>query len=239
MKAALSGTKHKVSKPPAGIEADFEGRLDRTLLASQVEVGSAERTRSRDEVRHGLGLPDAARIVFGFGPSGSEVAAKRLVRASRLCTVARNDMCLVLYGTDADDKSWADWSDDVAMMVSTRRLFFSWPGLSPERLLQAADAFISSMDGEAARANSRIALRAGMLLMTNEADYLPPEVRASPQVVMLSELDEANCAKALAAWLDFPGEERARIASRNEHWLDRASASSRIMPGALLKNDGS
>lgn len=230
MKAALSGTKHKVSKPQAGIEGDFEGRLDRTLLASQVEVGSAERTRSRDEIRHGFGIPDAARIVFGFGPSGSAIAAARLVRAARLCTDVRNDICFVLCGTDVDDKSWADWSDDVAMMVSTRRLFFSWPELSPERLLQAADGLISTMDGEEVRASSLVALRAGMLLMTNEADYLPPEVRASPQVVMLPGLDGAGCAKALADWLDLPDAEQARIVARNSNWLDRANTSSGPAP---------
>jgi hypothetical protein len=53
-------------------------------------------------------------------------------------------------------------------MVSTRRLFFSWPELF-ERLLQAADGLIQH--GRRKPANSLVALSAGMLLMTNEGDY--------------------------------------------------------------------
>jgi glycosyltransferase involved in cell wall biosynthesis len=220
LKSALFGSDQKRSQPQAQIEDPLEATLERALLAEQVEIGSEERMQSRGEVRHGFGIPDAARIVFGFGPSGSEVAARRLVRAARLCATARNDICIVLHGSNVDDKSWAEWSDEVALLVSMRRLFFSWPGLSPERSLQAADVFISPLDGAAARANGLLALRAGMLLLTNEAGHLPAEVLASQQVVLLPGLDEEGCAKALASWLDLPEEEQARIASRNRHWLD-------------------
>jgi len=220
LKTALLRADQKGSQPRTEIEVPFEGALERALLAEQVEIGSVERMRSRDEVRHGLGIPDTARIVFGFGPSGSEIAARWLVRVAKLCTTARNDICIVLYGSNVDDKSWAEWSDEVALLVSMRRLFFSWPGLSPERSLQAADVFISPLGGAAARANGLLALRTGMLFLTNEAGHLPPEVLASQQVIQLSGLDEEGCAKALATWLDLPDEEQARIASRNRHWLD-------------------
>jgi hypothetical protein len=131
---------------------------------------------------------------------------------------------MVLHGSNVDDRSWAEWSNEIALLVSRRRLFFSWPGLSPERSLLAADAFISPLDGKVAQANSLVALRAGMLLLTNGAGHLPPEVLASQQVVLLSGLDEEACDRALATWLDFPDAERARIAGENRNWLDRVSA---------------
>ena len=225
LKTGLFGSDQKGSQPRTELGNPLEGTLERTLRTEEVEMGPRERMQSRDEVRHGFGVPDAARIVFGFGPSGSEVAARQLARAARLCTTARNDICIVLHGSKMDDKSWAECSDEVALLVSMRRLFFSWPGLSPERSLQAADVFISPMDGNAARANDLVALRAGMLLLTNEAGHLPPEVLASQQVVLLPGLDVESCAKALAIWLDLPDEERKRIAGRNKHLLERMGAS--------------
>jgi rhamnosyltransferase len=108
-------------------------------------------------------------------------------------------------------------------MLSTRRLFFTDDAIAMERMLVAADAYVSPAVGETAKAGEIAALRAGQLLLTFDAGLRAGAARHGGQVGLLTDADLASSAIALSDWLARPDAERAQIAERTRQALDEAA----------------
>lgn len=191
-----------------------------------VAMNAADTERIRRDVRHGLGLPDSARIVLGCMPTDPGIEAARLAGVILACTSARNDVCFLLTGGAPSAADWGEHVYDMLTLASSRRLFASAPESDPYVLLIAADAFITPSSGNSAVINQETVLRAGLLLLTFETDSLPEKIRTAGQVGLLADQNMARGAKILSDWLDMPAVDReeARRSTRKELALSAGRA---------------
>lgn len=122
------------------------------LAASPAEPAAgmpsaAERARIRSEVRHAIGIPDASRIILLIGkPAGP--AAERFARLAADCVALRNDLVFLLPDMDLADPAWGESWEQMALLVSTRRLFFGDFGQAAASRALAADLMLAADGSE-------------------------------------------------------------------------------------------
>lgn len=170
------------------------------------------------EVRHGLGIPDAARLVFCFAPGDDE--ARSVHRIIGACTAVRNDVFFLIFNDEARVVEWGGVAGEMAALKAQRRIFFVGPIPEADYWLRAAEALVVMSKHGDEIANALAAMKAGLFLISCQG--APNRLlNGSRQIGLFSDASPSAAANALSGWLDLTEEERAYVVAETTTLLSR------------------
>lgn len=167
------GAQPSAIEPPA--EAPAPTRYDARLPAL-----AEHRAEIRARIRYWLGIPDATRIVLSLGGPASAAEAARIMAVAEVICARRNDVCIVVTGSEASAASWSALQQQTLALTVRRRLFFV-PNVAEEASwLLASDVLLISPEGRATQGLSDAAALLGWPLDDADSERLCTWLDALP-----------------------------------------------------------